>query len=386
MMGNGVLLNLDHLCAEQDAGVWMQRALDVVEQALDAWVPADAPSGLGEAMRYGVLDGGKRLRPLLVLASAHAASGCPKAALRAAVAVELVHAYSLIHDDMPCMDNDVLRRGKPTVHVKFGEAVAMLAGDAMQALAFDVLTPDDGSVPEILQARLCRNLARSAGHRGMAGGQAIDLDVPVLERVQVLGMAEAYLKAEYRQQQARLVSPSDGVIYRIHAHPGDMLREGDPLLAIVPTGSRFVEALVLETDLSRIDLDRPVRVLPASGHGVELRGWVRRIMPSAASVFSPLPRNNIDSNWVKVTQRVPVMIALEARGDAGLLPLGTSARVEFPVRREPGALRVTAVDKAEKRGRAPEMRYRAPALDVAPLLDALATRYAHTRIGACRLR
>lgn len=217
-------------------------------------------------------------------------------------------------------------------------------------------------------------------------GQAIDLDVPVLERVQVLGMAEAYLKAEYRQQQARLVSPSDGVIYRIHAHPGDMLREGDPLLAIVPTGSRFVEALVLETDLSRIDLDRPVRVLPASGHGVELRGWVRRIMPSAASVFSPLPRNNIDSNWVKVTQRVPVMIALEARGDAGLLPLGTSARVEFPVRREPGALRVTAVDKAEKRGRAPEMRYRAPALDVAPLLDALATRYAHTRIGACRLR
>ncbi|TXH36902.1 MAG: polyprenyl synthetase family protein [Burkholderiaceae bacterium] len=153
----------------------MQRALDVVEQALDAWVPADAPSGLGEAMRYGVLDGGKRLRPLLVLASAHAASGCPKAALRAAVAVELVHAYSLIHDDMPCMDNDVLRRGKPTVHVKFGEAVAMLAGDAMQALAFDVLTPDDGSVPEILQARLCRNLARSAGHGGMAGGQAIDL-------------------------------------------------------------------------------------------------------------------------------------------------------------------------------------------------------------------
>jgi farnesyl diphosphate synthase len=94
--------------------------------------------------------------------------------LRAACAVELIHAYSLIHDDMPCMDNDVLRRGKPTVHVQFGEAQAMLAGDAMQALAFEVLTPEQG-VPPALQARLCALLARSAGHAGMAGGQAIDL-------------------------------------------------------------------------------------------------------------------------------------------------------------------------------------------------------------------
>jgi farnesyl diphosphate synthase len=104
--------------------------------------------------------------------------------LRAACAVELIHAYSLVHDDMPCMDNDVLRRGKPTVHVQFGEAQAMLAGDAMQALAFEVLTPtpEDSAafpgtegVPAALQARLCGLLARSAGHAGMAGGQAIDL-------------------------------------------------------------------------------------------------------------------------------------------------------------------------------------------------------------------
>jgi farnesyl diphosphate synthase len=88
--------------------------------------------------------------------------------------VELIHAYSLIHDDMPCMDNDVMRRGKPTVHVRYGQAQAMLAGDAMQALAFDVLTPDRGVEP-LLQARLCALLARSAGHAGMAGGQAIDL-------------------------------------------------------------------------------------------------------------------------------------------------------------------------------------------------------------------
>jgi farnesyl diphosphate synthase len=142
---------------------------------LSAWVPADAPAGLGEAMRYGVLDGGKRLRPLLVLAACDALQGRREAALRAAVAVELIHAYSLIHDDMPCMDNDVLRRGKPTVHVKFGQAQAMLAGDAMQALAFEVLTPDESLVPLALQARLAGLLARAAGQAGMAGGQAIDL-------------------------------------------------------------------------------------------------------------------------------------------------------------------------------------------------------------------
>lgn len=152
----------------------MNGQLRNVEEALETWVPQGAPAGLGEAMRYGVLDGGKRLRPLLVLAACEAVDGSGEAAMRAAVAVELIHAYSLVHDDMPCMDNDVLRRGKPTVHVRFGEAQAMLAGDAMQALAFEVLTPDAGVEPA-LQARLCALLARSAGHAGMAGGQAIDL-------------------------------------------------------------------------------------------------------------------------------------------------------------------------------------------------------------------
>jgi farnesyl diphosphate synthase len=158
--------------AEFDA--WARTELEAVETALEDWVPTDAPAGLGLAMRYGVLDGGKRLRPLLVLAAAQAVHGLHEAALRAACACELIHAYSLVHDDMPCMDNDVLRRGKATVHVQFGEAQAMLAGDAMQALAFELLTPDTG-VPPPLQARLCALLARAAGHAGMAGGQAIDL-------------------------------------------------------------------------------------------------------------------------------------------------------------------------------------------------------------------
>ncbi len=166
-----------------DLKAWSQQHLDTVEQALQRWVTADAPMGLDhgapaalvEAMRYAVLDGGKRLRPLLVLASCDALQGNPQAALRAACATELIHAYSLVHDDLPCMDNDVLRRGKPTVHVKFGEAQALLAGDALQALAFELLTPDDAQIPASLQARLCRLLAQAAGSAGMAGGQAIDL-------------------------------------------------------------------------------------------------------------------------------------------------------------------------------------------------------------------
>jgi farnesyl diphosphate synthase len=171
-----------------DLDAWCADQLDAIEHALMRWVTAEAPLGathgapaaLVEAMRYAVLDGGKRLRPLLVMAAWEASGGnpaCPRQheiALRAACAVELIHAYSLVHDDLPCMDNDVLRRGKPTVHIKFGEASALLAGDALQALAFELLTPQDG-VPVAQQARLCRLLARAAGSAGMAGGQAIDL-------------------------------------------------------------------------------------------------------------------------------------------------------------------------------------------------------------------
>ena len=170
---------------------WMRQQQQAVEAALSAWVPSDTPAGLGEPMRYAVLDGGKRLRPLLVLATA-AANGQPtgEVALRAACAVELIHAYSLVHDDLPCMDNDVLRRGKPTVHVQFGQAQALLAGDALQALAFELLVPEDECMPPPLSARLCRALACAAGVQGMAGGQAIDLasvgcalTQPALERM-----------------------------------------------------------------------------------------------------------------------------------------------------------------------------------------------------------
>lgn len=164
---------------DRDVTQALGRVREFIEPRLEAaltFSPEAAPR-LADSMRYAVLAPGKRLRPALVLWAAQACDPGDTAwdvAAPAAVAVELIHAYSLVHDDMPCMDNDVLRRGKPTVHVQFGQAQAMLAGDAMQALAFEVLTPDEGVAP-LVQARLCALLARAAGHAGMAGGQAIDL-------------------------------------------------------------------------------------------------------------------------------------------------------------------------------------------------------------------
>jgi farnesyl diphosphate synthase len=185
-----------------DLRAWSTARLARVEQALSDWVVADAPAGLGEAMRYAVLDGGKRLRPLLVLAASEAVGGNEEAALRAACAVELIHAYSLVHDDMPCMDNDILRRGKPTVHVQFGQAQALLAGDALLALAFVLLAPAGDSVPAAVQAALCRLLARAAGHAGMAGGQAIDLASVGL------ALDEAQLREMHRRKTGALLQGS----------------------------------------------------------------------------------------------------------------------------------------------------------------------------------
>ena len=134
---------------------------------------ADAtPNALRDAMRHAVLLGGKRMRPQLALAAA-ALSGDEADALPAAVAVELVHAYSLVHDDLPAMDDDALRRGQPTVHVAFGEATAILAGDALQALAFETLAR--APLPPAVVVGLVATLARASGGAGMCGGQALDL-------------------------------------------------------------------------------------------------------------------------------------------------------------------------------------------------------------------
>ncbi len=146
-----------------------------IEAALARFIPdAELSSGrMFESMRYSVLGGGKRLRALLAYASAEAVGASSDVADHAAASVEMIHAYSLIHDDMPCMDNDAMRRGKPTNHVVFGDATAMLAGDALQPLAFRVLLDANASASGIVAAS--RLLADASGARGMAGGQAIDL-------------------------------------------------------------------------------------------------------------------------------------------------------------------------------------------------------------------
>jgi len=153
------------------SGERAQRVAGVLEAALPA--PAEPPLALHEAMRYAVLGGGKRVRALLTYAGGELAGADPAHVDVAAAAVELIHAYSLLHDDLPCMDNDVLRRGKPTCHVAFGEAVALLAGDALQSAAFEILA-NAGAGDSRRQLAL---LAHAAGSRGMAGGQAIDLAV-----------------------------------------------------------------------------------------------------------------------------------------------------------------------------------------------------------------
>ena len=155
---------------------WQQNAQAHTEAVLQRLLPEStrAPQTLHQAMRYAALDGGKRLRPMLVLAAAELGD-CVQAACEAALAaVECIHVYSLVHDDMPEMDNDTLRRGKPTCHVAYGAATALLVGDALQTLAFDVLSRPT-ALPAARQLRMLNALAQTSGSMGMAGGQAIDL-------------------------------------------------------------------------------------------------------------------------------------------------------------------------------------------------------------------
>ena len=156
---------------------WMKNVQLGVEADLDRLLPpADTlPLKLHAAMRYALLGGGKRVRPLLVHAAGALFGAEAEALSRAAAALEMIHVYSLVHDDMPCMDDDALRRGKPTVHVAYDEATALLVGDALQAQAFVVLAEGEG-VPPARQLVLVRLLAQAAGCGGMCGGQAIDLD------------------------------------------------------------------------------------------------------------------------------------------------------------------------------------------------------------------
>lgn len=181
------------------ASLSLKPALDAIGHAVDQRfdrllpVPDDPRKQLYEAMRHAVIGGGKRMRPLLVVAACDLFHVDRERALRVALAIECIHCYSLVHDDLPCMDDDDVRRGKPTVHKAFSEAVAVLAGDALHALAFEIVSDEATHEDPFVRAELTRELARASGPCGMAGGQMMDLaaetetfDLPTTTRLQQL--------------------------------------------------------------------------------------------------------------------------------------------------------------------------------------------------------
>jgi farnesyl diphosphate synthase len=179
---------------ELDFPAWSQARLERVEATLQRVLPGPeiAPRRLHQAMRYAVLGGGKRVRPLLAFAAGELAAADTERVRIVAAAVELIHAYSLAHDDLPCMDDDVLRRGRPTCHVEYDEATALLVGDALQSLAFQLLAEYHLADDAKTQLEMVKLLAAASGSRGMAGGQAIDLEsvgkpltVPELEYMHI---------------------------------------------------------------------------------------------------------------------------------------------------------------------------------------------------------
>src|SRR6186997_2783878 len=179
---------------------YQRRIEGVLAQALE--IDGAATPRLLEAMRYSTLGGGKRVRPVLVYATGEALGASLEVLDAAAAAVELIHVYSLVHDDLPAMDNDDLRRGRPTCHRAFDEATAILVGDALQARAFEVLANGPASIPAAARIEMLRVLADAIGTRGMAGGQAIDLEAVKQP------MDEAALERMHRQKTGALIQAS----------------------------------------------------------------------------------------------------------------------------------------------------------------------------------
>ena len=223
---------------------WRTRVEAALDRALPS--PADAPQRLHAAMRHGVLNGGKRMRPLLVYATGNAFGADDDALDTAAAAVELIHCYSLVHDDLPAMDDDTLRRGQPTVHVAFDEATAILAGDALQSLAFEVLA--DASLSAEQRVAMLAELARASGASGMCGGQALDIDATGIAK---WGQSHVFGRDASLDRSLRPKNDSDPVsladLERLHA-----LKTGALLRAAVRLGAIAAGA----GDAERIALDR----------------------------------------------------------------------------------------------------------------------------------
>jgi len=256
-----------------DLTAYLEERAGLVERALDAAIPpaCETPEPLHAAMRHLLFPGGKRLRPALALAAAEAVGAPPECALPIAAAVEFVHTYSLIHDDLPCMDDDAERRGRPSVHVAFGEATALLAGDALLAVAFRVLAVAEGSTERLLAAS--RDLAEAAGSLELVGGQVDDLgfdpnDVDPARIESVHGRKSAALIAAAVVGGARLGGAGDATLVRLRCFgrtvgvafqiADDLLDEGDEdgcslVKAVGRDAARERAEALLDTALRGVD-------------------------------------------------------------------------------------------------------------------------------------
>lgn len=216
-----------------------------LRELLDGPVFATAPARLVEAMRYAVLGGGKRFRPFLVIESARLFGIAPEQTLGAAAAVELVHGYSLVHDDLPAMDDDDLRRGRPTVHIAFDEATAILAGDALLTFAFEVATHPATHPDAAVRCELALALARASGASGMAGGQQLDLDA---EKIPQLGAQDLDRVRDIQERKT-------GALIAFSAEAGAILAAASPdeRNALVAYGRSLGAAFQIADDLLDIE-------------------------------------------------------------------------------------------------------------------------------------
>lgn len=258
------------------AAYLQERALEV-DAAMETFLPAEADymGNLGEAMRYGVFPGGKRFRPVLALAAAEALGADRALAMPAACAFELVHCFSLVHDDMPCMDNDVERRGKPTCHVAFGEDVALLAGDGLVIHAFEVAAATAALAGAEVAVQVVGELARAAGHPGMVGGQILDMHAQRhgVDRAGLLAIHQAKTGALIRgavragalvgrASQAQLEALTGfgervGLVFQITDDILDAGVDPDPISFPALFGMEMSRRMALEATEEAIDLLRP---------------------------------------------------------------------------------------------------------------------------------
>ncbi len=286
--------------AHEDAGVLeaLEEVRRFIEPRLDAGVTASpaAAARLIEAVRYALLAPGKRLRPALVLWAARACGGDWEAAAPAAVAVEMIHAYSLVHDDLPSMDDDDLRRGRPTCHRAFDEATAILCGDALQALAFQTLAE---GMPAAVAARGCAVLARAAGACGLVGGQMDDL---AMERGWVAGLQTTPAAAQVAWME-RINSRKTGMLFHAALELGGLTAGADAerLRMLAAFGTAFGQAFQIADDLldaegseaavgKRVgkDAERGKLTFPTALGVVESRRRAHDLAAAAAAAVAPL--------------------------------------------------------------------------------------------------